>query len=173
VLAAALDIVDREGLSALGFRRLAAELGVTTMAPYSHFSSKEDLLEAMTTHVLGGLEDTLDPSAPWDAQVEQAMRDLHAALTRHPGVVDLIVARAEGDRLNELRDVLLAVMRAAGLDETESADVLLALVSYVLGFVVLRRCRAPVKVRRGSEHAFEYGLSMLIDSLRRRAPQPR
>jgi TetR/AcrR family transcriptional regulator, tetracycline repressor protein len=167
VIDAALDLVDREGLGALNFRRLAGELGVTTMASYSHFAGKEDLLDAMITHVLGGLEERLDPTAPWDVQVEQAMVDLHDELDRHPGVTDLIVARAEGERLNELREALMDVTQSAGLGEIESTDALRALVSYVVGFVVLTR-RAPIKVRRGSPHAFETGLELLMDSLRRK-----
>jgi AcrR family transcriptional regulator len=165
---AALRLVDAEGLAALNFRRLARELHVTTMAPYAHFADKEDLLAAMTAHALGGLEDTLDPQAAWDTRIEQAMVALHDRLDEHPGVTDLIVARAEGERLNELREALMAVTTAAGLDPTDATDALRALVSYVLGFAILTRAGAPVKVRRGSPRAFEYGLTLLMDSLRER-----
>ena len=170
VIEAALIVINRDGLAALNFRRLAAELGVTTMAPYSHFSGKDQMLDAVLEHVLGGLDDGLDASAPWDVQVESAMAGLHEALSRNPGVSDLILARSEGDRLNDLRDVLVAVVVSAGLDEIEAVDALRALVSYVLGFAVLTRAGQPVTVRRGSVHSFEYGLAMLMDSLRRRVP---
>jgi AcrR family transcriptional regulator len=167
---AALKLIDREGLAALNFRRLARELHVTTMAPYAHFADKEDLLGAMTDHALGGLERSLDPSRPWDAQVHDAMVALHDRLDAHPGVTDMIVARAEGDRLNELRDALMAVTTEAGIARTEATDALRALASYVLGFVILTRAGAPIKVRRGSADAFEYGLAMLMKSLKESAP---
>lgn len=170
VIEAALELINREGLAALNFRRLAVELGVTTMAPYSHFAGKDEMLAAILEHVLGGLDDRLDAAARWDVQVETAMVGLHDELTRNPGVADLILARSEGERLNDLRDVLVAVTVTAGLDETEAADALRALVSYVLGFAVLTRAGQPVTVRRGSPRAFEYGLAMLMDSLRRRVP---
>ena len=172
VVEAALDLINREGLAALNFRRLAAEMGVTTMAPYSYFSGKDEMLAALLEHVLGGLDDRLDATAPWDAQVETAMVGLHEELCRNPGVADLILARSEGERLNDLRDVLVAVTVSAGLDETEATDALRALVSYVLGFAVLTRAGRPVTVRRGSPHAFEYGLTMLMDSLRHRVRAP-
>src|SRR5215467_7003154 len=38
----ALALADREGLDALTIRRLATELGVTPMALYWHFRSKEE-----------------------------------------------------------------------------------------------------------------------------------
>jgi AcrR family transcriptional regulator len=170
VIEAALELINREGLAGLNFRRLAGELGVTTMAPYSHFAGKDEMLNAILEHVLGGLDDRLDASAPWYVQVESAMVGLHDELSRNPGVADLILARSEGERLNDLRDVLVAVTVTAGLSETEATDALRALVSYVLGFAVLTRAGQPVTVRRGSPHAFEYGLAMLMDSLRRRVP---
>lgn len=168
VIEAALGLIDSGGLAALNLRRLAAELGVTAMAPYSHFTGKEDLLDAITGHVLGGLGDRLDPDASWDAQVETAMVGLHEVLSANPGVADLILARSEGERLTDLRDLLVAVTVTAGLPETEAADALRALVSYVLGFAVLTRAGRPVTVRRGSPDAYRYGLDMLMESLRRR-----
>jgi AcrR family transcriptional regulator len=168
VIEAALTLVDREGLAALKFRQLADELGVTTMAPYSHFSGKEALLTAMTEHALDGLDDRLDAEAPWDEQIRVAMTGLHEVLHRHPGVADLVLARAEGERLDDLRDVLVAVTVTAGLDPTDAEDALRALVSYVFGFAALTRAGPPVTVRRGSPQSFEYGLTMLLDSLRHR-----
>ena len=168
VIEAALTLIDREGLAALKFRQLADELGVTTMASYSHFSSKEELLTAMTEHALGGLDDRLDAAAPWHEQIRAAITGLYEVLGRHPGVADLVLARSEGERLDDLRDALVAVTVGEGLDATEAEDALRALVSYVFGFVALTRAGRPVTVRRGSPEAFEYGLTMLLDSLRQR-----
>lgn len=168
VIEAALTLIDRDGLAAVKFRELADELGVTTMAPYSHFSSKEELLAAMTEHALGGLDDRLDAAAAWDEQIRAAMTGLYRVLCRHPGVADLVLARSEGERLDDLRDVLVAVTVTAGLAVTDAQDALRALVSYVFGFVALTRAGRPVTVRRGSPQAFEYGLTMLLDALRQR-----
>jgi AcrR family transcriptional regulator len=168
VIEAALHLIDRDGLAGLNFRALARQLGVTTMAPYSHFADKDDLLAAMAEHALGGLDDGLDPDEPWHQQVATAMRGLHQTLAQHPGVAELILARSEGERLADLRDVLVAVTVSAGLDELEAHDALRALVSYVLGFAALTASGRPVVVRRGTPGAFEYGLDMLLDSLRAR-----
>ena len=124
VVEAALELVDREGLAALNLRRLGSELGASAMAPYSYFSGKEALIDAMLESAVGGLEAQLDPGDPWDAQVEESMVALHEALSRHPGVAELIAARSEGQRLIELRDALLAAVQRAGLDEPESSDAL-------------------------------------------------
>ena len=47
IVAAALELVDRDGWDALSMRRLAVELDVWPMAIYRHFSDKEDLLAAV------------------------------------------------------------------------------------------------------------------------------
>ena len=48
----ALVIADAEGIEAVTIRRLATELGVTPMALYWHFRTKEDLLAGLADRVL-------------------------------------------------------------------------------------------------------------------------
>jgi AcrR family transcriptional regulator len=47
VLASALEIVDRDGLSGLSMRKLGAELGVEAMALYRYASGKDALLDGL------------------------------------------------------------------------------------------------------------------------------
>ena len=42
-----IEIVNSEGLYSFSLRKVAAACGVSHAAPYSHFQSKEELLEAM------------------------------------------------------------------------------------------------------------------------------
>src|SRR6266536_2501030 len=53
VVGRALALADAEGLDALTVRRLAQELGVTPMALYWHFRSKEELLTGLATQIWG------------------------------------------------------------------------------------------------------------------------
>src|SRR4051812_47064186 len=59
VLAAALALVDREGLSALSMRRLGAELGVEAMALYRYAASKDALLDGLVEALYLELEERL------------------------------------------------------------------------------------------------------------------
>ena len=45
VLAAAVELADRDGLEALSMRRLGAELGVEAMALYRHVGNKDELID--------------------------------------------------------------------------------------------------------------------------------
>ena len=49
---AGIGLINREGEKGFSLRRVCALCGVSQAAPYSHFSGKEDLLEAMKAHVV-------------------------------------------------------------------------------------------------------------------------
>lgn len=166
VVAAALALVDAEGLDGFNFRRISEELGSARMAPYSYFRNKEELVEAMLDSVFGRLTDEVDPSNEWTSELERAFTRLHDALDEHPGVTVLIHSRAEGDRLTELRDALLNITDAAGYSQAEGADLLRVLTSYVFGFVAIGRHRRQVTQQLGTAHTFEYGLSLLLRAAR-------
>ncbi len=51
LIEAGIQMLQREGIEKLSLRKLAAVCGVSPAAPYSHFESKEKLLEAMQEHV--------------------------------------------------------------------------------------------------------------------------
>src|SRR6201982_1385077 len=61
----ALKLADADGLDALTIRKLAQHLGVTPMALYWHFRSKEDLLEGVAEQVWGEIDVDVEPSHPW------------------------------------------------------------------------------------------------------------
>lgn len=52
IVQAAIAVADAEGLAQLSMRRVAAELGVATMALYRHVGSKEELVDLMADTVL-------------------------------------------------------------------------------------------------------------------------
>src|ERR1700752_2817334 len=79
----ALKLADADGLEALTIRKLAQDLGVTPMALYWHFRSKEDLLEGMAEQVWGELDVNVDPDAPWWAQLQGLLESLVSVLRAH------------------------------------------------------------------------------------------
>ena len=67
----ALKLADADGLDTLTIRKLAEHLGVTPMALYWHFRSKEDLLEGVAEQVWGEINVNTDQGAPWWAQLRR------------------------------------------------------------------------------------------------------
>src|SRR3984893_12519749 len=96
VVAAAIDIVDREGVDGLTIRRVAEACGLSPMGLYRHVRDKDDLLDRVVDAVVGpGLQDLQDlqASGPWDRQVADLFRNLRRLLLDHPGVAALCVLR--------------------------------------------------------------------------------
>jgi TetR/AcrR family tetracycline transcriptional repressor len=111
----ALKLADADGLDALTIRKLAQDLGVTPMALYWHFRSKEDLLEGVAEQVWGELDLEVDPDTPWWAQLQRLLESLVSVLRAHPAAAQLFL---EHEKRNEaaLRaiETTLDVLRKAG-----------------------------------------------------------
>src|SRR4051794_628717 len=82
ILAAALELVDEEGLGALTMRKLGQRLGFEAMSLYNHVANKEDVIDGMLELVLA--ETHLPTTAEdWVSAVRESAISLHAALQRH------------------------------------------------------------------------------------------
>jgi AcrR family transcriptional regulator len=120
----ALKLADADGLDALTIRKLAQHLGVTPMALYWHFRSKEDLLEGVAEQVWGEIEVNVDPDAPWWAQLQGLLESLVTVLRAHSAAAQLLL---EHEKRNEaaLRatEVTLDVLRRAGFDPKHASAI--------------------------------------------------
>jgi AcrR family transcriptional regulator len=88
----ALALADAEGIEAVTIRRLATELGVTPMALYWHFRTKEDLLAGLADRVLDAVE-IPGRIGDWAADIRAAMLALVVAMRPHPQVASLVPDR--------------------------------------------------------------------------------
>src|ERR1700721_4222652 len=92
VLAAALEIIDRDGADGLTMRRLARALDRDPMILYRHAPNKAALLDGVAETVLTQLEvDSADPD--WNAQLRAIARRYRQLALAHPHVVPLLVTR--------------------------------------------------------------------------------
>jgi AcrR family transcriptional regulator len=85
IAAAALQMVDHDGLEALSFRALAKELRCEAMSLYHYFPSKAHLLDAMVDIYLSELT-FLPEREPWIDQLRHAAHEFRKAALRHPGL---------------------------------------------------------------------------------------
>jgi TetR/AcrR family transcriptional regulator, tetracycline repressor protein len=120
----ALKLADADGLDTLTIRKLAQDLGVTPMALYWHFRSKEDLLEGMAERVWGEIDVHVDPSVPWWAQLRGGLESLIRVLRAHPAAPQLVL---EHEKQNEaaLRatEATLEILRGAGFDPQHASEI--------------------------------------------------
>ncbi|MFE9775360.1 TetR/AcrR family transcriptional regulator [Streptomyces sp. NPDC005931] len=151
VLGTALDLVDREGLSALSMRRLGAELGVEAMALYRYAASKDALLDGLVEALYLELEERLtagpQDAAPagspaWRSGLHRSARTMYDVCLDHPQTVPLLATRLLAVPLARrpaavLRDHerVLALLRQAGFDEAGAAGIYRAFTAWLLGYV--------------------------------------
>jgi TetR/AcrR family tetracycline transcriptional repressor len=90
----ALEIGDREGLDAVSVRRLASELGVTSMALYRHVKDKNDLFSAMLEAVSADVDLTVGivGTMTWQDRVRRLLRNAAEALSARPVILPLQIA---------------------------------------------------------------------------------
>jgi TetR/AcrR family transcriptional regulator, tetracycline repressor protein len=120
-----LAIADAEGLDALTIRRLATELGVTPMALYWHFRSKEALLAGLADRIWAEIDTDVDPAANWPQQLRGMLESLVRVLRAHPCASQLLLL---GEKLNSdsaLRatETALGVLQRGGFDPAHASEV--------------------------------------------------
>ena len=133
VLRNAVAFADEHGIDALSMRRLGQELGVEAMSLYNHVKNKDDLLDGMLDLVLA---ETEPPSheLTWDESVRASAVSVHAALTRHPWAVHLLLgARIRPERLAYM-DSLLRELREAGFSPDTAYHAYHVLDGHIFGF---------------------------------------
>jgi AcrR family transcriptional regulator len=193
VVAAAIDIVDRDGVDAVTIRRVAEACGLSPMGLYRHVRDKDDLLDRVVDAVLGpGLGD-LDASGSWDQQVADLFRHLRRLNLDHPGIAALCVLRPT-PVLGVARFYarMLAALAEGGFTGTDAVHAFDTLLMFTFGSVLWEIPRTTdVRVRErlvavaiGDEAAtqiieranelsqrdpteyFEAGLNTILDGLR-------
>jgi len=93
--AAALRIVDSDGLDALSMRRLGSELHVDPMAAYRHIPNKGLLLDEVVEAVMSEIDiEAVDASLSWQDQLRALAFSYLAALMAHPHAAPLIAERS-------------------------------------------------------------------------------
>ncbi len=167
ILGAALDLLRREGLGALGMRPLAQRLGVRPSSLYRYFPEREALLGALETHVTTELHAAIGRAvagkgreaafrAAGHSYLEYARREpqLYTLLFR-----DGVVYSAKPGAGKGLWDEVLRIVGAVTGNPDDTAATV-AFWSYLHGFVVLERGGrfGPTGPRSG----FERGLEALL-----------
>jgi TetR/AcrR family transcriptional regulator, tetracycline repressor protein len=124
VVSRALELADRVGVDSLTIRRLATELGVTPMALYWHFRSKEDLLAALSDHIWSAVDLAVDQSAPWPDQLRAIMESLVGVLRAHPSGAQLVLShKKESDGSMRAAEIALGLLRGAGFDPEQASEI--------------------------------------------------
>jgi AcrR family transcriptional regulator len=133
ILAAALTIVDREGLDAISMRRLGDALGVEAMSLYNHVANKAAILDGLFESILGELP-VAPRSGTWQTIVRERARSLRRVLLSHPNALPIIATRVAvtTGSLHHL-EAMLDVLREAGFGPRDAINVVQVTIAFVVG----------------------------------------
>ncbi|GII92235.1 TetR/AcrR family transcriptional regulator [Sinosporangium siamense] len=134
IVAAAVDLIEREGADAVSMRRIATELGVGVMSLYNHVPNKSSLLDGVAESVMAQIEFHDDISAPWQEQVLAQARALRQIAMHYPRCTLVVLTRQLRTPAGLLpTERALATLKRAGFERDQAVSVLRAFVAYIVG----------------------------------------
>jgi AcrR family transcriptional regulator len=121
----ALALADQVGLEALTIRKLATELGVTPMALYWHFRSKDELLVGIGDRIWSEVDIAADRSAPWLEQLRGMFTSLLSVLRAHPAAPQLLLRseKLHSEAARDTTEAALELLRRAGFSAEDASAV--------------------------------------------------
>ena len=133
IVAAAIDLADRQAAGEITMRALATELGVRSpMALYRYVASKDGLSDLMADQVYGLI--TVPRGDGWRPALRGLGRSAWAAVQRHPWFARLAFSRPPlGPHALSVYDHALAELEPLGLDAATRMGFVSAVFGQVLG----------------------------------------
>jgi AcrR family transcriptional regulator len=136
VLAAAIDLADRDGIASLSMRKLAQELGVEAMSLYHHVANKDAILDGLIDLVFGEIDLPVG-EADWKAAMRRRAISAREVLRRHPWATGLMESRSTpGPATLRHHDAVLGILRNAGFPLELAAHAYSLLDSHIYGFAL-------------------------------------
>jgi AcrR family transcriptional regulator len=192
---AAMALVDREGLDALSFRRLAADLGCEAMSIYHHVPSKAHLMDTLIDIMLAEIVvPTAAAEADWMERLRMSAHSFRAMALKHPEFFSYFAVH----RLNTMRgvtfiDAVIGILREAGFSDGDAARYFREIGYYLTGAALDETAgyakgpsavepvgeavimssfahlaaAAPYFQPKHFQETFEVGLEMLLDAIQR------
>ena len=133
VVDAAIEIADRDGLSALAMRGLAQHLGIGAMTLYTYVPNRTDLIVLMVDQATG--RTTLPPrSDDLRERLEQVARVQYEDCRRHPWLLEVTGVRAYlGPHMADRYEWQLGAVEGIGLDDIEMDQTVTLLATFGAG----------------------------------------
>jgi AcrR family transcriptional regulator len=152
ILAAARQLIDRDGWDKLTVRRLAAELGIGPTTLYHHVRDKEDLLLLVLNEYVGQVPQPDLPSDPAERIVVSATA-MHDALAAWPWALEVLTVDGFLGRLDDsarwIVEVVLAAAVDAGCTPEQAVHVFRSIWYYTAGEILVRAHSAHVRGEDG------------------------
>ncbi|WP_374776854.1 TetR/AcrR family transcriptional regulator [Streptomyces sp. NBC_01310] len=153
IVAAAVRLLDAEGIEALSMRKLGTGMGAAATSLYRHVAGKDELIGLVVDEVYGELEvPRADTPGEWREAVSRSGHGLRAMALRHPWVASVLgqVGPAHlGPNLMRMSERMLALFQTAGFPAGEADLAMKAVISYVVGATTSEAAYLSLLARSG------------------------
>jgi AcrR family transcriptional regulator len=137
VIAAAIKVLDAEGLGGLSLERLADELDVKAPTLYYHYDDKSAILDDVAKSLLGNLGIQPDPS-DWRQLLVDFCLAFYRRVSEHPNVVVLLIEHLPASAVLRAFDDNAAILADAGIPEQARAAILEGTQHFLWGMALYR-----------------------------------
>ncbi len=161
ILAAAIKLIDRDGIAAFSMRKLGAALGVQAMSIYHHFPNKDALFIAAATKLTRQLNERRQDDKPALEALRDIMSTTYKLGEEHPAFVSLLFSGVSVPALIERRDADIAALKSMGFTADDAERALLGLIACVTG--VLHQ--ATWQDRSHCAATFAFSLDAMLEGL--------
>lgn len=134
---AALELISVAGVGQFSMRKVAARLGVSSMATYKHFPSKEALLVAALDTFIARAEVLPATDLPWAQWLEQVALRMYRALSQERSWVSLLGSLPLGDQAAAVTDAVMQRLVAEGFSAEQAMAAYFSMLQLVAGAVCL------------------------------------
>jgi len=185
VIAAALRVLESDGLDGLTVRRLAAELGVQNPALYWHFKNKQEIVDGLARSIVDeSFTRATTRSGGWHEWLLEAASAFRASLMAHRDGAR-VVASADLSKSQVLERVEQGVglLMHSGFTRKNALVGMIAVFDYALGATFEEQAdpiRRPVKAKKTTTaepgasiqralkgvDTFSGGLQLILEGLR-------
>jgi AcrR family transcriptional regulator len=134
VVAAALEIADRDGLSGVTMARVAEALGGSPMSLYRHLSDKQELLDAVAELAVSEIPAIPKDGRSWRVRLEEFALESRRCALHHPALIEILLQTyVRGPNTAAVGLDMIAMLHEAGFDEDSSIRGFMALRNHVIG----------------------------------------
>jgi AcrR family transcriptional regulator len=132
IVGTATALADRQGLEAVTMRRLAQDLGVSTMSLYTYIPGKDELIDLMVDAAYQRMPRADTAGQPWRQRLTEIADANRALYLAHPWAPSVSTLRPPlGPGLMAKYEHELAALDGLGLSDLEMDDALTFLLSFV------------------------------------------
>jgi TetR/AcrR family transcriptional regulator, tetracycline repressor protein len=164
IVAAALDLLDKDGFDGLTMRSLAKKLGIKAASLYWHVHSKQDLLSLLADEICAPMRKP-DGTLHWRKQLEILGNEYRRILLAHRDAARVLSSSGTPSGPNRLRltEMVLSILLDAGFAPQDAVSAGFLLNDYVTMFVSVE----TQSVNSVAERVFEgpHGVQNWIEAL--------